>query len=190
MLSPAKNLFVSIPTGSGEQILHPGTVISVEDKIYTVQLEEENLLTKAGQEVLIYYEVERTFMQELAWIENVLQDDPKAAISLGTSGKPICAESRACYRVPVATKNLSANVGLEKGCKLLEVSQAGFAIIASHSLPKGKLIEVNGQKVFIRGGNWIGTDATGTADLGNAFDGVVIEGGSGNNTVGGTSPTS
>lgn len=141
MLSPAKNLFVSIPTGSEEQVLHPGTVISVEDKIYTVQLEEENLLTKAGQEVLIYYEVERTFMQELAWIQNVLQDDPKAAISLGTSGKPICAESRACYRVPVATKNLSANVGLEKGCKLLEVSQAGFAIIASHSLPKGKLIE-------------------------------------------------
>ncbi len=141
MLSPAKNLFVSIPAESEEQVLHPGTVISVQDKIYTAELEEGNLLTKAGQEVLIYYEVERTFMQELAWIENVIQDAPKPAISFGTSGKPICAESRACYRVPLAMKNLRANVGLEEGCKLLEVSQAGFAIIASHSLPKGKLIE-------------------------------------------------
>ncbi len=141
MLSPSKNLFVSIPAESEEQVLHPGTVVSVEDKIYTAELEEKDLLTKSGQEVLIYYEVERTFMKELAWIENVIQDHPKPTISFGTSGKPICAESRACYRVPLATKNLTANVGLEEGCKLLEVSQAGFAIIASHLLPKGKLIE-------------------------------------------------
>ncbi len=141
MLSPDKNFFVSIPAESEEQVLHPGTVVSVEGKIYTAELEEDDLLTKAGQEVLIYYEVERTFMKELAWIENVIQDDPKPAISFGTSGKPVCTDSRACYRVPLATKNLTANVGLEEGCKLLEVSQAGFAIIASHLLPKGKLIE-------------------------------------------------
>ncbi len=141
MLSPDKNFFVSIPAESEEQVLHPGTVVSVEDKIYTAELEEEDLLTKAGQEVLIYYEVERTFMKELAWIQKVIQGDPKPAISFGTSGKPICTDSRACYRVPLAIKNLTANVGLEEGCKLLEVSQAGFAIIASHFLTKGELIE-------------------------------------------------
>ncbi len=36
--------------------------------------------------------------------------------------------------------------------------------------------------------NWIGTNATGTAALGNAADGVDIEDGSSNNTIGGTSP--
>jgi hypothetical protein len=35
-------------------------------------------------------------------------------------------------------------------------------------------------------GNYIGTDATGTLDRGNTIDGIRIEGGATNNTIGGT----
>ncbi|MBM4091814.1 MAG: hypothetical protein FJ276_20660, partial [Planctomycetes bacterium] len=37
-------------------------------------------------------------------------------------------------------------------------------------------------------GNFIGTDASGTADLGNTFDGVVVWGPASNTTIGGTMP--
>jgi hypothetical protein len=141
MLSPNKNLFVSLPAESVMRILHPGTVVSIEDDVYTAELEEEDLRLKVGQEVLIHYEAKRTFTRQPAEIEAVRQGDPKPAISFAMSGKAVSTDSRGCYRVPLAFKNLTAKVGPEKDCRLLEVSETGFAIIASEPHTIGDIVD-------------------------------------------------
>ncbi len=69
----------------------------------------------------------------------------------------------------------------------------GFQMTSAANVIKGLVINrFSRSGVYISGGtgntvsgNYIGTDATGTADLGNAWDGVSIGGGAQNNTVGG-----
>ncbi len=52
-----------------------------------------------------------------------------------------------------------------------------------HSFTDG--IDIDGTNVTVTG-NFIGTDATGTVDIGNSDDGIDVDGG--NNTIGGTTP--
>ena len=141
MLGADKNLFLSIPDESVVRSLHPGTVVSVEHDIYTAELEEEDVPLEEGQEVFIYYEINRAFMKQLARIEAVTQGDPTTSISFATCGDPVSAEDRDCYRVPTAFKELTVTVGPEESCKLLDVSETGFAVIASERYSIGKVVE-------------------------------------------------
>jgi hypothetical protein len=142
MLTTDKNLFLSIPNESVRRILHPGTVVSVEHDIYTAELEEEGVPLEEGQEVFIYYAINRICMKQPVRIEAVAQGDPKTSIRFGTSGAPVPAEARDCYRVPTAFKELTVTVGPEESCKLLDISETGFAVIASEPYSIGELVEV------------------------------------------------
>ncbi len=61
----------------------------------------------------------------------------------------------------------------------------GVCNIISSNDRNGVLIDEGAMGTLVQG-NFIGTDATGAADLGNAFVGVLIEDGASDNTVGGT----
>ena len=71
----------------------------------------------------------------------------------------------------------------------------GLKITAGSSVVKGMIInrfssdgiELSGNGGNIIEGNYIGTDFTGTADMGNAFHGLIIQ--NSNNTIGGTTST-
>ncbi len=61
--------------------------------------------------------------------------------------------------------------------------------IISNSGSFGVWLGDTGTNSNLVAGNYIGTDAGGTLDYGNAFDGVRIENGASNNTVGGAATT-
>jgi hypothetical protein len=84
------------------------------------------------------------------------------------------------------------------GAPLIELSGAnagsasGLTIQAGGCIVQGLIINRFSSDIFISGannnivrGNFIGTDVTGTVAVGNAFRGILIDGGS-NNTIGGT----
>jgi titin len=60
-------------------------------------------------------------------------------------------------------------------------------IISGHN-ENGLAIKGSGTMHNIVSGNYIGTDASGMADLGNAWDGVIIWGGATHNVIGGDTP--
>ncbi len=69
---------------------------------------------------------------------------------------------------------------------------AGFTLASNGSTVRGFVInrfgygfQVSGNSNLIAG-NWIGLDATGSVDRGNAVDGIVLLAGAANNTIGGT----
>ena len=68
----------------------------------------------------------------------------------------------------------------------------GFTLASNGSTVRGFVINRFGNGIRISGdnnlvaGNWIGLDATGTVDRGNATDGIILVAGAANNTIGGT----
>ncbi len=95
---------------------------------------------------------------------------------------------------PGSGTNAVLMIELDGGMAGADVS--GLEITASNVTIRGLVINrFAGDGIHIRGaaaennviaGNFVGTDVTGTADLGNAVHGVEISGGASNSTVGGT----
>jgi parallel beta-helix repeat protein len=67
-------------------------------------------------------------------------------------------------------------------------TESGAGNVISANATDGILISDQGTSGNVVEGNRIGTDATGTAALGNGVDGVLIQNGATDNTIGGVSP--
>jgi CSLREA domain-containing protein len=105
------------------------------------------------------------------------------------------------YSQPGATENTQAagddavlKIELD-GTTAASGGANGLKITGGNSTVKGLAInrffngirlEVNGNNLIT--GNFLGTDAAGTTDLGNAFNGLFIQSDSNNNTIGGLTP--
>ena len=151
------SLFLQRPEEFADRILHAGEVIGERNGVFTVELEEPIAL-QLGQDVNIYREVERQFMQQPARIvaapaarsageagdagdtgdtddEATAQEqdgpDRDRRFSLQTNGNLISAECRECYRVSTVMANLTATIGDEDHCLLTDISATGFSVIAS-----------------------------------------------------------
>jgi len=138
MLSMDGGFFLHIPNGS-KRILHPATIVGTEDEIHTAELEEPDLPVADGQEVLIFYDFRREFMQQPACIRRVTHD-PKLIIEFETTGEPVSAESRQHFRVSAVMTGLTATLGSENACPLLDVSRTGFSVVARQSYDLGSFV--------------------------------------------------
>lgn len=141
MLTPGIGFFIQIPGKTKERILHAATVLEIRDGTYTAEIEEDHLVLEAGQDILVYCEVQHRFMQQPARIEAILQTDPHQVIGFETTGEPISAEARECYRVSTVMANLTAIV-IDESCPLLDVSASGFAVLSTTRHKMGRVVNV------------------------------------------------
>jgi hypothetical protein len=142
MLTINSGLFVRIPGESQQRILHPATLIEANDATFTAETEEDDLTFEAGQEILVYFEYRREFMQQTARIDAVMQsDDAKPVIGFQLLGDAVSAESRQCYRVSTALMNLFATLGADGQCPVLDVSFTGFSVLATGCYDEGEVVD-------------------------------------------------
>ena len=142
MVGIGDGLFIHIPSGSPERVLRPAKVVGVKGGTYIAEFEDPELVLEAGQDVLVCYEKDRHFTQQPARVASVLDTEPRLVISFLTTGQPVSAESRECYRVSTVMSDLFVDLGSEKGCRLLDVSHAGFSIIAAGTYGIGEVLDV------------------------------------------------
>jgi len=153
-------IFIQTPSEAKGRILHPGHVVGVNQSVYTLLLEEADLQFSPGQEVLVYFEQYRSFMQQAARISALIdheeaspeassandapamEDSVGSIIGLETVGEPSSAESRDTYRVSTLLAQLTADVLNEEDCALVDVSATGFAIITKQHLQVGQVVPV------------------------------------------------
>ena len=122
---PDTGFYLQIPDESEERILYPGTVQEWNENIYTAGLQKDDPAPKVGQEVLIYYEIERKFMKQGARIELISMTDSTTAFHFELTGDPVSAERRQCYRVSTVMAEVSAAFGAEENCpKRMSVATA------------------------------------------------------------------
>ena len=71
MVGIGSGFFLQHPGNSKRRILHPAKLVGVQGDVYTAELEESELFLESGQEILVYYERSREFMQQAARIDVV-----------------------------------------------------------------------------------------------------------------------
>ena len=99
----------------------------------------------AGQEVLIYYERDREFVQQPVRIETLEPAcDPEQGPSADYAalGEPVSAESRQHYRVSVQATAIEAQVGADRQCLVQDLSATGFAAMAAEQHKIGNTLHV------------------------------------------------
>jgi hypothetical protein len=142
MLHIGTKMFMQILDNSGQKILHPATVIEVEDGIITAEFEEDDFQMEAEQEVFVYHDLQQEFMKQSAVVEVSLEEELTPVVRFRTTSEPVSAENRQCFRVSTVIADLVASLGPEDTCPLLDVSATGFALIAKKKYDIGNHIEV------------------------------------------------
>ncbi len=142
MLEPGMKMFLNFPNESKKLILHPGTIKEAGACGYTAELEESGLAVEAGQDVFVYYELDRKFVKQAAHIDAAMKDAPSLAIGFQLTGDIVSAESREWFRVSTALRDLTAEFGPESSCRLLDVSSVGFAVEATERYEIGNTLPV------------------------------------------------
>ncbi len=128
---PGTGFYLQISDESEERFLYPATVQEWNENSYTAGLQQDDPAPEAGQEVLIYYEIEREFVKQGARIELVSKMDSTTVFRFELTGDPVSAERRQCDRVSTVMAEVSATFGAEENCPVLDVSATGFAVVAS-----------------------------------------------------------
>ena len=139
MLTTGDGLFLQFPGESRQRVLHPATVVNLANSTYSIALEEE-LPVDPGQDVLIFFETKHEFMQQAAHIDTVLISDPNPILGIRTTGEPMSAESRQCFRVSTVMSDLTASVGDVQNCALTDVSATGFSVVAGDGFKIGQVV--------------------------------------------------
>jgi hypothetical protein len=158
MLTPGVVVFVNLPEQTSQRVLHAAKVVQNGPSGLVIRCDEPGLPLIPERAIRLYYEIKQKFMQQPARIEAILDTgealagsppadtasppNPEAgplgaSLVIKTLGEPVSAESRQCYRVSTLMAGLKADIGQEKRCVLADVSNTGFAIIASTGIPQG-----------------------------------------------------
>ncbi|MHC4428161.1 MAG: hypothetical protein ACYS0D_06100 [Planctomycetota bacterium] len=140
MIASETKIFLHLPGESRKPILHPATVKEPGEHGQTAELEESDVALEAGQDIFVFYEIERKFVKQAARIDAVMQTDPTLIVGFQITGEIVAAESREWFRVSTGTASLTMDFGDESGCPLLDVSSVGFAVEASERYEIGQVV--------------------------------------------------
>lgn len=125
--------FIQLPEETSRRLLHAAHLGSFDEGVVTVQRGDVPTLDR-GTELLLYYEINHKFMKHPARVLEIVEesqdDETLLAFKLELIGQPVSAESREWYRVVTALCGLTASIGDERECRLVDTSVTGFALIA------------------------------------------------------------
>ncbi|MCH7793126.1 MAG: PilZ domain-containing protein [Planctomycetes bacterium] len=146
MIRSKMQVFIQLPEETSRRVLHAADVGSFDEGVVVVQLGCGAPTMASGDELLLYYETNREFMKYSARVLEVVEgsqdDEDVLELKLELIGQPVSAESRKCYRVVTALCGLTATIGEQCGCHLVDASVTGFAVIAKPGLKIGTNLRV------------------------------------------------
>ncbi len=140
MWSNGSDLFVQLPSESNERILHGGTVSGTDDGVIQFK-PNDRLAIEPGQDIRIYFELRREFMQQPAKVEAVLDEGASYVLVIRPEGEPVSAENRQCYRVSTIFADLSIDLAGET-CSLTDVSVQGFSLLSVKPYKQGQTLPI------------------------------------------------
>ena len=152
MVPVGHGVFVQFPDEFDRRVLHPATVVGSSDELFTAQLEKEAPPFEPDESIILYYQ-KKEFMQQAARVVSVTEREPETedvcaagdecgpVFQFELTGEPASAESRQHYRVSTVMSDLTARLGCEDSCQLLDVSGRGFSVVASQKHSVGEVVE-------------------------------------------------
>ena len=143
MIKAGTDVHFRDPLVTTERVLHHARVDGAEeDQRWIATFSAGSPPLEAGQDVLIYYEVMREFMQQPVRVHSLDETETGRIVIFEPLGDPVSAESRQHYRVSTITANIEAAVGVETGCRVVDISSTGFAAVVEQKLGIGETVAV------------------------------------------------
>lgn len=142
MLKKDSELFFQIPDSLGRRVLHPCKVQDTLAGTHRLEFNETPDSLRDDMDSLIFFEQRREFMQQAVRVQSVVQSEPTCIIEVELTGNPVSAESRQYYRVSCLASAISATVGKEADCEVIDVSATGFAVYAGEAYKIGDNVDV------------------------------------------------
>lgn len=130
MLKTDSELHIQNPRVTDKRDLHFGTVMETGPDTFTAMFKHVRFDLEPDQDIVIFYNLKRKFLQHSAKVVAVLDTEPALMIVLKTVGDPVSAEGREHYRVSTASAEIHARLESEENCTLVDISSTGFAVIA------------------------------------------------------------
>ena len=129
--TPDTGFFVQVPDESCPGILHSAVVQGFAASTYTADLHENAMPLESGQDIFVYYESSGKFTRQPARIDAIVDTPSGLTFSFRFTGDAMSGEGRRCYRVSTIMAAVTATLGDEENCSVVDVSVTGFAVIAS-----------------------------------------------------------
>lgn len=147
-------VFYRIPNEQGgkKQILHAGVVLSLEEEVCVVQLDEPCAAVEVNLDGFLHFEQKQKFFQQAVRVVSKESDEP-SVFALKLQGQPVSAESRQCYRVSCLGAGIKATVADEKDCEIVDVSATGLAFYAMSAYEIGRQVRIT---FFYNGEEYMG----------------------------------
>lgn len=140
MFGGGHGFYIQVPSHSKPQTLYPVKFIGTNPPTCTAESQEAGLSLTVGQGILIYFEVGKKFVKQSARIEAV-SDDDMPTFDFVPIGEPVSAENRQQFRVSAVISDLTATLGEENRCKLLDVSASGFSVMSTQAYEISSIVD-------------------------------------------------
>jgi hypothetical protein len=144
MLQAQLEIFFRLPSEGNLRVLHPARVLSATPRACTAELHEAIKL-EPGQEMLVYYKHSGKFYQRPIQVTALSPGSGEAktpVVAFTLLGDAVSANSRECFRVATGIAGLTAQLGEEKACPVMDVSATGFSIISKSAHRIGAQVSV------------------------------------------------
>ena len=145
MLKTGSDVLFQEPTCATRR-LRRSVVLAVSKEDLTIQFVAEPFAFETAQEVLMYFNGKREFMQQVVRVKEFCEPEEgstdRPTFVVEPVGDSISAESRQTYRVSTLSANLSATVGTESEISVQDLSATGFAVLAAGDYQIGQTIDV------------------------------------------------
>ena len=139
--TPGTGCFVQVPDESSQRILHSAVVQGFANNTYTAELQEDAALLETGQDIFVYYESSGKFARQPARIVVIVNTPSGRTFTFQFTGDAVSGETRQCYRVSTIMATVTATLGDEENCQVVDVSPTGFAVIAAEQYKTTDIVE-------------------------------------------------
>lgn len=146
MFKTGSDVLFQEPT-SDTRRLRRSVVVDAGPESFSIQFAAEPFDFEVDQEILMYFNGQREFMQQVGRVIEISEPEPAAnepiTFTIAPVGDAISAESRQYYRVSTMSSDLQASVGDETNLQVQDLSSTGFAVVASERYQIGQTLDVS-----------------------------------------------
>lgn len=143
MLAIETALHIQDPAKPDRRVLISGSVVGAADAGPVAEFPDARLSLRADQDLLVFFEQRRKFMQQSARLLASEDGDTGPRFTLELVGDPVSAENREHYRVSTAAGEYYVAVAGRNDCRMVDVSITGFAALTDQAHEVGEEIEAS-----------------------------------------------
>jgi hypothetical protein len=99
---------------------------------------------EVGTPLVLFHHIDRRFYTQDGEVQSICRATPtETLVTVQCGGEPVPAENRANFRATTAGREMTATIGRERKCEVVNVSAQGLAAMMSNPPQVGATVEIS-----------------------------------------------